>query len=107
MSEHSNMTRCDKLAELASPTGRDPRPLARRDLAPRKGGPTWLDTDELRCRPCDACGGAGRDLDGDTCSRCRGHGYLPAPCLACGELSEAPTCSSACALEAKRRGLTP
>jgi hypothetical protein len=48
-------------------------------------------------RACDRCGGAGRDAVGDTCTRCRGHGYLPAPCEECHtELAEGRFCSAPC-----------
>ena len=49
-------------------------------------------------RPCDACGGAGVDAHGytHTCTKCRGHGFLPAPCPECGELCEGAFCSAPC-----------
>lgn len=58
--------------------------------------------------PCTGCGGAGRDVLGDTCERCRGHGYWPAPCIECGELTEGETCSLLCTLvRADREGYAP
>lgn len=64
-----------------------------------------MNAPELRTRPCEGCGGAGVDVLGDTCSRCRGHGFTPAPCVACGELADERFCSALCeAKEAERTG---
>jgi RecJ-like exonuclease len=99
------------LAIPGSPTVRQATPLLRRGgtrspdrrRSPRLRERESRATDRLATRPCDGCGGAGVDTLGDTCGRCRGHGYLPAPCVACGELSEAATCSPLCEAEARRR----
>ena len=54
-------------------------------------------------RPCDGCGGAGLDVLGDTCTRCRGHGFTPTPCDACGELAETRFCSALCEAKSAER----
>ncbi len=63
-------------------------------------------TDETK--PCHGCGGAGVDALADPCSLCRGYGFLPAPCVECGEPTEGEFCSLLCDLvNAEREGRIP
>jgi hypothetical protein len=86
--------------EFARPTLGFVRARLRAKVAPllalREAASPEERQESRRTAPCPGCGGAGVDVLGFACACCRGHGFFPAPCEACGELAEGRFCSAFC-----------